>query len=91
MLSSMTLTPTLGANSVQYTHVSLGAACASAWQDMYSPLSMPIKKPIVKTTDELDHMVEQHERPRYLRRGRRSPVWIRVKRAGEEEDIVGRV
>ena len=35
-------------------------------------------------------MVEQHER--YLRRDRRSPVWIRVKRAGMEgEDVVGRV
>ena len=49
-----------------------------------------IKKPRVKKADKLDHMVEQHER--YLRRDRRSPVWIRVKRAGQEgEDVVGRV
>ena len=44
----------------------------------------------VNTADRIANLVKQHER--YMRRDRSSPVWIRVKRAGEEGgDVVGKV
>ena len=47
-----------------------------------------VKRPRVKKADKIAHRVEQHER--YMRRDRSSPVWVRVKRAGEEGgDMVG--
>ena len=49
-----------------------------------------VKRPRVNKADKIAHLVEQHER--YMRRDRSSPVWVRVKGAGEEGgDVVGKV
>ena len=59
-------------------------------QCMAEQPSRLVKRPRVNKVDRIAHLVEQHER--YMRRDRSSPVWICVKRAGEEGgDVVGKV
>ena len=49
-----------------------------------------VKRPRANKADRIAHLVDQHER--YTRRDGSSPVWIRVKTAGEEgRHVVGKV
>ena len=76
---AMTPTPTSGANCMQYISINPGLAGASAWQS--SPLGWLSDLGFNNKADRIAHLVEQHER--YMRRERSSPVWVRVKGAGE--------